>query len=375
MTPPDQLRRTPLHKHHRERGARLVPFAGWEMPVQYSGVIEEHLAVRTCAGLFDVSHMGEVDLRGPRAVAVLQRLTCNDVAALDDGGAQYSAILTPEAGILDDVIVYRRSAERFLVIVNAGNAAADFRWIREQAGAEADVVDRSDEFALLALQGPRAQEILAPRTDVALGGLASFRAADGHVAGAPAMIGRTGYTGEDGFEIMVPADAAPAVWDALLAQGEPLGLVPAGLGARDTLRLEAGLLLHGTDMTAADSPLEAGLDFIVKLDAGPFLGRDVLVRQCEEGLSRRLLGIEMIEPGIARHGHPVWIGGEARGEVTSGSYAPFLRKNIARGYLPPARAPIGTEVEVQVRGRRLRAKVVKTPFYRRRRGGSADGTR
>jgi len=361
-TPP--LKRTPLHAVHVEAGARLVPFAGWEMPVQYAGVVEEHLAVRVAAGLFDVSHMGEVEVCGPGATDALQRLTCNDVAALAPGQAHYSALLLPDGGILDDVIVYRWREGSFLVVVNASNAAADLAWMREHAGG-AQVLDRSDEFALIAIQGPKASEILAPFTDTALERLRYYHVTQAKVAGENAIVARTGYTGEDGFELFLPTARAAGVWRRLLAAGAPLGLVAAGLGARDTLRLEAGMLLHGNDITTETSPLEAGLDFIVKLERGEFLGRDALLAQRRDGVRRRMCGLETIDPGIARHGYPVWIEGQQVSEVTSGSYAPFLKKNIARAYLPISHTEVGAEVEVEVRQRRLRARVVPTPFYRR----------
>jgi aminomethyltransferase len=343
----------------------MVPFFGWDMPVQYSGVVAEHLAVRSAAGLFDVSHMGEVEVRGPGAGAALQRLTCNDVSALGDGDAQYTALLNSKGGILDDLIVYRMAEDRYLAVVNAANAAADFQWIWDNVGDGARVTDRSEEFALVALQGPRAQDILSGLTAADLSAVAPFQFVEGELAGAGAMMARTGYTGEDGFEILLAVEDAESVWGALMERGLPAGLVPVGLGARDTLRLEAGLLLHGSDMTAEHTPLEAGLSFIVRWEAGDFLGREVLERQKAEGVRRRLRGLEMIDAGIARHGHPVRIDGEVRGEVTSGSFAPYLKKNIARAYLPAGQGAIGTEVEIEVRKRRLRARVVKTPFYRR----------
>ena len=358
-------RQTPLYTTHRELGARMVPFGGWAMPVQYSGVVSEHMAVRNAAGLFDVSHMGEIELSGTTAGETVQYLTCNDVSRLDDGDAQYSALMTASGGILDDLIVYRRQQDRFLLVVNAGNTAAALQWIQEHARQGTEVVDRSDDLALLAVQGPRAAELLGTMTDLPIGDLAAFQFAEGPVGGVPATVARTGYTGEDGFEILVAADAAVRLWAALMERGRPMELLPAGLGARDTLRLEAGLLLHGNDMTVETSPLEAGLGFIVKLGAGEFLGRDVLVRQKEQGVTRRQRGLEMIDPGIARSGHRLWIDGEVQGEVTSGSHVPFLKKNLARAYLPAGNDVLGTEVEVEVRRRRLRARVVKTPFYRR----------
>ncbi|MGD8377630.1 MAG: glycine cleavage system aminomethyltransferase GcvT, partial [Acidobacteriota bacterium] len=336
MSDRQDLRRTPLFELHREAGARLVPFAGWEMPLQYSGVVEEHLAVRSRAGLFDVSHMGQVEVTGDGGQALLQGLTPNDVSRLAPGQAQYSALLNEKAGMLDDIIIYCRAGGEYMVVVNAANAAADHEWVARRAPAGVSVRDRSREFALLALQGPEAEGILEPVAGKVARDLAFFGCAEASLAGAACMVGRTGYTGEDGYEILVPAGRAEAVWRALMEAGARHGLVPVGLAARDTLRLEAGLILHGTDATAETTPLEAGVGFIVRLDAGPFIGRETLVRQREQGVARRLRGIEMVDRGIARGGHAVLVEGEAVGVVTSGSFAPFLKKNIARAWLPAA---------------------------------------
>ncbi len=359
------LRSTPLHDLHVASGARMIPFSGWDLPVQYAGVIAEHNAVRTAAGLFDVSHMGEIELEGPGALASLQHLTCNDVQALRPGQAQYTAMLDETGGVIDDLIVYRRGDERFLAVVNAANTATDLDWMRRATGSDCEIRDCSAEYALLALQGPRAGAILGGMIRDDLSSLRSFGFAEMSLAEVDVVVARTGYTGEDGFEVLTASADGVTVWNALMECGKAAGLVPVGLGARDTLRLEAGLLLHGNDMTRETSALEAGLGFIVRWDAGDFIGKDALLRQKEAGLARRQRGLEMVDRGIARHGHAVVIDGEARGEVTSGSFAPFLKKNIARAYLPSGSSRIDTEVEVDVRGRRLRAKVVKTPFYRR----------
>jgi aminomethyltransferase len=362
-------RQTPLHDRHLRAGGRMVAFAGWEMPVQYAGVIEEHRAVRAAAGLFDVSHMGEVRVAGAGAEAFLQRLTPNDVAQLAPGRAHYSALLEARGGYLDDLIVYRLGAEEFLLVVNAANAAADFAWIARHAAAspQVRVEDVSERYALLALQGPRAQQILAPLTDADLAGLRYYRFTAGAVAGAPALVARTGYTGEDGFELfLAPADA-PATWDALLAAGSGVGLQPAGLGARDTLRLEAGMALYGHEIDASTTPFEAGLDWVVKLDKGEFIGRAALVAQREAGVPRRLVGFEMRERGIARQGHPVYAGDRAVGRVTSGTWSPTFEKALGMALVESQHASPGAEVAIDVRGKRLAAALVSLPFYRRQR--------
>jgi aminomethyltransferase len=346
----------------------MVPFGGWEMPVEYSGLIAEHMAVRTAAGLFDVSHMGEFEVEGKGALAFLQRVTSNNVAKLVDGRAQYSALPMPSGCPVDDIIVFRRAQDRYLIIVNAANRTKDLAWLREQRPADCTLVDRSDDLALVALQGPRAQAILAPLTPLDLDQIAYYRFAEGPVDGRPASVSRTGYTGEDGFEILVPAAEAEALWDRLLAAGKGSGLVPAGLGARDTLRLEARMCLYGNDMDETTTLVEAGLGWIVSLDEakGDFLGRNVLAAQKADGAPRKLVGFEMVGRGIGRHGYPVWLDGEAVGQVTSGTHAPFLKKAIGLTYLPRARAEVGTEIAIEIRGQRVAARVVPTPFYKRK---------
>ncbi|HET9481849.1 MAG TPA: glycine cleavage system aminomethyltransferase GcvT [Candidatus Polarisedimenticolia bacterium] len=359
------MRKTPLHGVHRAADARLVDFAGWEMPVQYAGVIEEHLAVRSAAGLFDVSHMGEILIRGPGALDTVQRLTCNDASRLSDGQAQYSALVTERGTPIDDILVYRFAGDRFLLVVNASNDEKDFAWVRENLGAGAEAEHASDRYALLALQGPAAQSILSAVSPAPLARLAAFDFVEDRVAGRPAVVSRTGYTGEDGFELYCSPDDAPAIWTALTETGAPRGLVPAGLGARDTLRLEACLMLYGNDIDETTTLLEAGLGFIVKLDKGDFIGRDVLARQKREGTSRRLVGFEMEDRGIARHGYPVAVDGGPVGAVTSGTYGPFVRRNIGLVYLPAARTKPGDHFDVMIRAKPARARVVRTPFYRR----------
>jgi aminomethyltransferase len=399
MAPPDTsleagaaLRRTPLYDCHVELGARMVGFAGWEMPVQYAGVIEEHRAVRGAAGLFDVSHMGEVRVRGAGAARLLQRLTPNDVAALVPGRAHYSGLLTGRGTYVDDLLIYRLGAGDFLVVVNASNAAGDLAWIREHAGppgtsatAETarapagaaspetpeidetpEIADQGDRFALLALQGPRALAILEPLASPGVAGLRYYGFLDGEVAGAPALISRTGYTGEDGFELYLEPERAPEVWRRLLAAGAAHGLVPAGLGARDTLRLEAAMALYGHEIDERTTPLEAGLSWVVKLGKGDFIGRDALLAQRDQGVRRTLVGFAVEGRGIARQGHAVLSDGTAVGAVTSGTWSPTLGKAIGMAYVPPALAAPGTPLALDVRGRTLAAVVVELPFYRRK---------
>ena len=362
------LRRTPLYEEHRALGARMVPFAGWEMPLQYAGIVEEHRAVRQAAGLFDVSHMGEIEVAGPGARAALQRLVTNDVERLVPGRALYTVMCTPEGGIVDDLLVYQLGEQRYMLVVNAANTERDLAWVREHAGGPGvTVTDRTQETALLALQGPRAQAILSRVTDdIDLDALRPFH----FVGGWEGMISRTGYTGEDGFELFLSWDAAVTVWRGILAAGEPEGLVPAGLGARDTLRLEACLPLYGQELDLDTTPLEAGLEFVVKWDKGPFLGRDALLRQRQQGLRKRLVGLRLVEPGVARTGYRVLDErGEPVGRVTSGTVAPTLGASVALAYVPPALARVGQRLAVEIRGRAVAAQVVETPFYRRRRGG------
>jgi aminomethyltransferase len=345
----------------------MVPFGGWDMPVEYSGLIAEHRAVRTAAGLFDVSHMGEFEVSGPGSLAFLQRATANNVAKLALGQAQYSALPMPTGCPVDDIIVYRRGPERYLIVVNAANLAKDWAWLQSQRPSGCTLEDRSDTFALIALQGPKAEAILQGLTPLPLAPIGFYHFAEGQVCGQPAIVARTGYTGEDGFELFLSPAAAPAVWRRLIEAGRPHGLVPAGLGARDTLRLEARMMLYGNDMDETTTLIEAGLGWIVSSDEakGDFTGRSVLLEQKAKGAPRKLIGFETTERGIPRHGYPVFLGGEPSGTVTSGTYAPFLEKSIGLAYLPAARAAVGTELAVEIRGRRIGARVVPTPFYKR----------
>ena len=365
------MKRTPLWEAHRALGARFVDFGGWEMPVQYEGILAEHAAVRGAAGLFDVSHMGEIELRGPHAIAAAQHLTANDVGALVDGQAQYSLLLLPNGGIVDDIMVYRLGAERLLLCVNASNAGKDLAWIREHAG-NADVVDRSDETALLALQGPSAATVLERSGAAAAAALPRFGCAEMQVAGHGALVARTGYTGEDGFEIFVHSTHAAAAWAAIMEAGAPLGLVAAGLGARDTLRLEAALPLYGNDLDATTTPLEARLGWVVHFDKPGFIGREALLAQRERGVERRLCGFAVDDRGIARSGQSIHdAAGAEIGRVTSGTKSPTLGKAIGLGYVRPSHAGPGTDLHVDIRGRKARASVVSLPFYRRTQAGGS----
>ena len=359
--------KTPLHGRHVALGAKMVPFAGWEMPVQYAGITEEHLAVRRAAGLFDVSHMGEIEVAGADALAAVQRISTNDASRLEVGQAQYSALATPEGTFVDDLLVYRLADDHFLLVVNAANIAAGFEWIRDGIAGVGDAVavNTSSRYALLAVQGPLALDVVQSLTDVDLAAIGYYRFATGEVAGIRSTISRTGYTGEDGFEIFAAPQTADRLWAALMSAGRHDGLQPAGLGARDTLRLEAAMRLSGQDIDRTTTVLEAGLGWIVGWEKPDFIGRDALVRQREAGVDRKLVGFEMAGPGIARHGYAVFAGGERVGTVTSGTRTPFLEKAVGLAYVPAAGAAPGTEYEVDVRGRRVPARVVRLPFYKR----------
>jgi aminomethyltransferase len=363
------LKRTPLHACHVELGARMVGFAGWDMPVQYAGVIEEHRAVREAAGLFDVSHMGEIRVRGAGAEAFLQRMTPNDVARLAPGRAHYTGVLTERGTYIDDLLVYRFGAADFMTVPNASNAGRVFAWLREHAAAQpaVELADVGDDYALLALQGPRALAILEPLASPGVAALRYYGFLEGEVAGVPAIVSRTGYTGEDGFELYLPPERAAEVWRRLLADGAAHGLRPAGLGARDTLRLEAAMALYGHELDEDTTPLEAGLAWVVKLDkGGDFLGRGALLAQRDAGVRRTLVGFEVEGKGIARQGHPVLSGGEAVGVVTSGTWSPTLERALGMAYVPAALAAPGTHLDLDVRGRTVPAAVVEMPFYRRK---------
>ena len=359
------LKRTPLHDEHVALDARLVPFAGFAMPVQYpTGIRAEHEAVRTAAGLFDVSHMGEFRLRGGDALALVDRITTNDASGLDVGQAQYSVMCLPDGGIVDDLLVYRLGEDDYRLVVNAANIAKDWRHVREHAGGlDVELEDESEEVALLALQGPDAREFLAAHTDLALEEIGFYRFRRGAVEGVEGVVSRTGYTGEDGFELYLPASEAPGVWRALLAAGRSAGLRPAGLGARDTLRLEMGYALYGHDIDEETTPLEAGLGWLVKLEKGDFVGRDALMRQREEGVERRLRGFRLTERGFPREGYAVLYDGREVGPVRSGTVSPTLGHGIGTVYLP-AGASEGDPLAVVIRDREVAGEVARLPFYR-----------
>ena len=361
-----ELLKTALNATHRKMGARMVPFGGWDMPVEYSGIVAEHMAVRTQAGLFDVSHMGRFSLDGAGALGLLQFVTSNDVARLQASQAQYSALMNERAGIVDDLLVHKIAEEHYLLCVNAARRAVDADWISQCFRPEVRFLNISDELSQLALQGPRSIAILQPLTTVDLSAIRYYWfARGGEVLGIGCWIARTGYTGEDGFELYVPVAESENMWRALLEAGKKESILPCGLGARNTLRLEAGFLLYGHDMDEQTTPLEAGLGWITKLDKGPFLGRGVLERQKKEGVPRRLVGFRMLDRAIARDDAPVYKDGKQVGKVTSGSYVPFLKQNIGLAYLPPELAKVGERISIQIRGTMAAAEVVPTPFYRK----------
>jgi aminomethyltransferase len=358
-------KRTTLYGAHKALGARLIPFAGWEMPVEYSGIAKEHVAVRTAGGLFDISHMGEFEIQGPEALDLVQTLCTNDAAKLVDGQAQYSAMAYPQGTAVDDVVIYRHNAEHFMLVVNASNAAKDFEWINSHNRVDATVEDVSDTLTLLSLQGPKANDILQPLTNVPLVTIPYYHFARAKVLNVDAIVSRTGYTGEDGFELYFSAQESEPVWSGILEAGMPQGLVPAGLGARNTLRLEAKMLLYGNDIDGTTTLLEAGLGWIVSFDKPEFIGRDALLKQKQEGVKRKLVGFEMLSKQIARDHYPVFVHGREAGHVTSGSPSITLKKNIGLAYLPAEHASIGTSFHVSVRGKLSEAQVVRTPFYKR----------
>jgi aminomethyltransferase len=369
------LKQTPLNAAHRRLGGRMVEFGGWDMPVQYpAGTVEEHNRTRTRAGLFDVSHMGEIEVLGPDSVALVNRLCSNDASKLVDGQAQYSALTTPEGTVVDDLLVYRFGPEHLLLVVNASTTDKDWDWIVSHKRDErVTLSNRSADFCQLALQGPEALGILQTLTDTPLAEIKYYHFREGRVDGVPAVISRTGYTGEDGFEVYAAPDKAEQLWDKILDAGRygtPEGVLPAGLAARNTLRLEAGMALYGHEITEETTLLEANLGWITKLAKGDFTGRDALAKQKEEGPSRKLVGFEVTDRGIARDGQDVYVGGERVGYVTSGSPAPYLKKNIGMAYVPTEHANTGQQIHVDVRGRMVGAQLVTVPFYKREKKSS-----
>ena len=362
-----ELRKTPLHARHRASNARMVPYAGWDMPVEYSGITNEHLAVRTRAGVFDVSHMGEIEIAGKNALAAVQLISSNDASLLQTGQAQYAGLTTPDGTFVDDMLVYRVAPSHFMLVVNAANTAKDFAWISEQIKTVGDVaaIDSSSRYALIAVQGPAAREVLQPLATIDLTDIGYYHFGYGEVASARATISRTGYTGEDGYEIFVPPNVADRLWQAILESGRSADVIPCGLAARDTLRLEAAMRLYGNDIDDTTTVLEAGLGWTIGWKKNAFIGRERLVEQKEKGPSRKLVGFEMIDRGIARQGYPVVRDGRQVGAVTSGTQTPFLKKAIGMAYVPIASSAVGTEIDIDIRGRILKARIVALPFYSR----------
>ncbi|SDC36796.1 aminomethyltransferase [Candidatus Frackibacter sp. WG12] len=363
----DNLKRTPLYQSHVDTEGKIVEFGGWEMPVQYSGVIAEHQAVRNQAGIFDVSHMGEIRVSGEDALKFLQKLLVNDLSEIEDNQVQYTMMCYPDGGVVDDLLVYRYNEDDYLLVVNASNTDKDYKWIKDKEEQGVRVVNQSDEIAEVALQGPLAEEVLQELTDFDLSTIKYFWFEDSvEIAGVEAIVSRTGYTGEDGFEIYTANEGIEKIWNAILDAGQDKGVVPVGLGARDTLRFEANLPLYGHEIGKEKNPLEAGLRYFVALDKEEeFIGQDALKEIEANGYQRKLVGLEMIDRGIPRDGYDLLKDDEKIGVVTTGSYAPTLDKNVGLGYVKTEYAEEGTEIEVQIRRRKCKAKVVALPFYRR----------
>ena len=369
-----ELKKTPLNDAHRRLGGRMVDFGGWDMPVQYlAGTVEEHLRTRTHSGLFDVSHMGEIEVRGSDTIPFVNFIASNDVSKLVDGQAQYSALTTPAGTVVDDLVIYRFGTDHLLLVVNAATTEKDWNWISSQLhkrGGKVEIRNRSNEYCQIALQGPDAVSILQQLTNLPLNEIKYYHFREGSVDNIPAIVSRTGYTGEDGFEVYAQADKAEQLWNTMLEAGKfgsPEGILPCGLAARNTLRLEAGMALYGHEIDETTTLLEANLGWICKLNKGDFEGREALARQKEIGVSRRLAAFEMTDRGIARDDQIVLIDGQEAGKVTSGSPAPFLKKNIGFAYVPVQFANEGQEIQIDVRGRPVAAKIVKAPFYKRER--------
>ena len=366
----ETLKKTPLNEAHRALGGKMVDFGGWDMPVQYkAGVIEEHMATRTRSGLFDVSHMGEIWVEGHDAIEFVNRLTTNDVTKLVDGQAHYSALTNEKGGVVDDLLVYRFYEDKLLLVVNAGTTEKDWDWITSHKKDEAiTLTNASADYCQIAIQGPEAVAILQKLTDTKLQEVKYYHFTTGRVDGVEAILSRTGYTGEDGFEVYADAEAAEQLWNKMLETGNygsEGGILPCGLAARNTLRLESGMSLYGHELGDDISPLEAGLGWITKLQKGDFIGRDAIAKLKEDGIQRKIVGFEMTEPGIARDGFDVYIDGKKAGVVTSGSPAPFLKKNIGLAFVPVEFAKDGGEIKIDVRGKQLSARIVPTPFYKR----------
>jgi aminomethyltransferase len=360
-----EIRKTALNSTHRRMGAKMVNFGGWDMPLEYSGILAEHDAVRKRAGLFDVSHMGEIEVRGAGALDLVQWVTCNDAAKLIVGQAQYSGLMTDRGTFVDDLLVHKISDTHYLLCVNASNQDGDFRHIVTHNRAEVKAENAGPRYSQLAIQGPQAKEILQRLTRAALDSVRYYHFIFGSVSGVECLIARTGYTGEDGFEIYFDPQFSEKLWGDLLGAGESAGMIPCGLGARNTLRLEAGMCLYGHEIDAETTPLEAGLGWICKLGKGAFLGSAVLARQKENGIPRKLVGFEMLDKRIGRDGYPVSIDGREVGRVTSGGPSPSLKRNIGMAYVPPQSSALGTEIDVSIRGQAAPARIIALPFYKR----------
>jgi aminomethyltransferase len=364
-------KKTALYEVHRQAGGRIVEFAGWLMPVQFSSIIDEHLAVRNSVGLFDVSHMGEIDFRGKGALAAVQKLVCNDAAVLANGQVMYSGLMTDKGTFVDDVLVHKMADDHYMFCVNASNTDKDYAWIMNHLEPNVQCLNISDTICQIAVQGPKSIHTLAPFVKIPLKEIKYYHFVHNTVAGHPAMISRTGYTGERGFEIYVENQYGVDIWNKLMQSGAEFGVKPIGLGARDTLRLEAAMPLYGNDIDDTVTPFEAGLDWIVKLEKGDFIGRDPLVQQKQRGIQRKLVGLELIDRGVPRHGYPILKNAQPIGVVTSGTMAPFLKLPIAMGFVPLALAEVGTRVDIDIRNKPVQAKVVQLPFYQKKTKASA----
>lgn len=362
-----QLKRTPLFEVYKDYGAKTIDFGGWDLPVQFSSIKEEHEAVRTKAGLFDVSHMGEIEVKGTDSLKYLQKMMTNDISKLKNSGAQYTAMCYENGGTVDDLLVYKIEDDHYLLVVNASNIEKDFNWLEDHAEGNVELKNLSEDMAQLAIQGPLAEKVLQKLAGTNLSDIEFFKfQQDVDLNGKKALVSRTGYTGEDGFEVYCDAKDAAALWNEILEAGKEEGVLPCGLGARDTLRFEANLALYGQELSPDITPLEAGIGFAVKVNKeADFIGKEVLKNQKENGVPRKLAGIEMIDRGIPRHGYPVYKGEELIGEVTTGTQSPTLKKNIGLVLIKKEHAGPGTELEVEIRGKRLKAKIAATPFYKR----------
>ncbi|MCM3704554.1 MULTISPECIES: glycine cleavage system aminomethyltransferase GcvT [Cytobacillus] len=362
-----QLKRTPLFEVYKDHGAKTIDFGGWDLPVQFSSIKEEHEAVRTKAGLFDVSHMGEIEVKGTDSLKYLQKMMTNDISKLKNSGAQYTAMCYENGGTVDDLLVYKIEDDHYLLVVNASNIEKDFKWLQDHAEGNVELKNLSEDMAQLAIQGPLAEKVLQKLAGTNLSDIGFFKfQQDVDLNGKKALISRTGYTGEDGFEVYCDAKDAAALWNEILEAGKEEGVLPCGLGARDTLRFEANLALYGQELSPDITPLEAGIGFAVKVNKeADFIGKEVLKNQKDNGVPRKLVGIEMLDRGIPRHGYPVFKGEELIGEVTTGTQSPTLKKNIGLVLIKKEHAELGTELEVEIRGKRLKAKVEATPFYKR----------